>query len=62
MKGLRNSGPMDTVRILINANNPEITDTIEGGENSRGKIEEKLTLPWCGRADEFFWLRSLNKD
>jgi hypothetical protein len=62
MKGLRNSGPMEIVRTLINANNPEITDTIEGGKKSGGKIEEKLTLPWCGRADEVFWLRSLNKD
>ena len=62
MKCLRNSGPVDTVRTLINANNPEITDTIEEGKKIGGKIEEKLTLPWFGRADEFFWLRSLNKD
>ena len=25
-------------------------------------IEGKLTLTWCGWADEFFWLGSLNKD
>jgi hypothetical protein len=54
MKGLRNSGPVDTVRTLIKANNPEITDTIEGGEKSRGKLRKSSPYHGVGEQMSFF--------